>query len=108
MILWVSACLWAGWWQATRAVDGNALSWVYAIEWPVFALGGIFGWWALLHTAAATPEQKAQRQAFEDAQRAATLAAKRRPEDEDDQLAAYNDHLAQLAADDRPEPIKEN
>jgi len=26
-----------GWWQVSRATAGNALSWAYAIEWPVFA-----------------------------------------------------------------------
>jgi len=99
-LAWVAGCLFAGWWQATRAFDGNALSWVYAIEWPVFAFGGLFGWWALLHTKAATPEERAHRAAFEEERRAAVTAAKRRPEQEDAALAAYNDHLAQLAADD--------
>lgn len=100
MLVWVAGCLFAGWWQATRAFDGNALSWVYAIEWPVFAIGGVYAWWALLHTRAATPEQRAERAAFEEERRAAVTAAKRRPQDEDAALKAYNDHLAQLAADD--------
>jgi integral membrane protein len=42
-------CVLAGWWQATRALAGNALSWVYSIEWPVFALLAIAGWWYLIH-----------------------------------------------------------
>jgi integral membrane protein len=43
------ACVVAGWWQATRALSGNELSWVYSIEWPLFALVAIGGWWHLVH-----------------------------------------------------------
>lgn len=43
------ACLGAGWWQATRALAGNQLSWVYSVEWPVFALVAVAGWWQLIH-----------------------------------------------------------
>jgi integral membrane protein len=42
-------CAAAGWWQATRALGGNELSWVYSIEWPIFALLAIAGWWHLVH-----------------------------------------------------------
>lgn len=43
------ACLAAGWWQVTRALSGNGLSWVYSIEWPAFAILSIAGWWHLIH-----------------------------------------------------------
>jgi hypothetical protein len=39
----------AGWWQATRALAGNGLSWVYSIEWPIFGLIAIVAWWQLIH-----------------------------------------------------------
>ncbi len=42
-------CALAGWWQATRALAGNELSWVYSIEWPIFALIALWGWWQLVH-----------------------------------------------------------
>jgi integral membrane protein len=42
-------CVAAGWWQATRALSGNTLSWVYSIEWPIFALLAVAGWWHLVH-----------------------------------------------------------
>jgi len=42
-------CAAAGWWQATRALSGNGLSWVYSVEWPAFALIAIAGWWHLIH-----------------------------------------------------------
>ena len=43
------ACLLAGWWQATRALSGNGLSWAYTVEWPGFALIAVAGWWHLIH-----------------------------------------------------------
>jgi hypothetical protein len=42
-------CVAAGWWQATRALHGNGLSWFYSVEWPVFAILAVVGWWRLLH-----------------------------------------------------------
>ncbi|MGH8979493.1 MAG: DUF3817 domain-containing protein [Acidimicrobiales bacterium] len=42
-------CVAAGWWQATQALAGNQLSWVYSVEWPIFAILAVFGWWHLLH-----------------------------------------------------------
>jgi hypothetical protein len=42
-------CVAAGWWQATSALAGNELSWVYSVEWPVFALLATAGWWHLIH-----------------------------------------------------------
>lgn len=33
-----------GWWQISRAAAGNARSWAYAVEWPVFAGFVIFIW----------------------------------------------------------------
>jgi len=33
-----------GWWQIGRAAGGNALSWAYAVQWPVFAAFVVFVW----------------------------------------------------------------
>ena len=49
VVIVAPACVVAGWWQATRALSGNELSWVYSIEWPLFALIAIGGWWHLVH-----------------------------------------------------------
>ncbi len=49
LVLVAPGCLVAGWWQATRALHGNALSWVYSIEWPAFAVIAVLGWWHLVH-----------------------------------------------------------
>jgi len=56
-------CVAAGWWQATRALAGNGLSWLYSVEWPVFAVLAIGGWWTLIHE---DPEElRARKQALE-------------------------------------------
>ena len=49
VVIVAPACALAGWWQATRALAGNGLSWVYSVEWPIFALIAIAGWWQLIH-----------------------------------------------------------
>jgi hypothetical protein len=35
---------WLGDWQLHRALSGNALSWAYVFEWPLFALMGAVFW----------------------------------------------------------------
>jgi hypothetical protein len=36
--------LWLGDWQLHRAEGGNALSWAYTFEWPLFAIFGVYFW----------------------------------------------------------------
>jgi hypothetical protein len=74
LVIWVLGCLAAGWWQATRAMDGNALSYLYAIEWPIFAVAGVVIWWLVLHTAPVTEDEREERKAYEAARRATRLA----------------------------------
>jgi DNA-binding transcriptional regulator of glucitol operon len=104
VVVWVPGCLAAGWWQVTRALDGNGLSYLYSVEWPVFALVGIWMWWSLIHTDPETVGVRAQRRMQLARAKAgiAPAAAERHREDEDPELAAYNDRLAELAAQDRP------
>jgi len=103
VVVWTPGCLVAGWWQVTRALDGNALSYLYSVEWPIFALVGIWMWWSLIHTDPETVGARAQRRIAASRARAgvAPQAPQRRREDEDEELAAYNDRLAALAAQDR-------
>ncbi len=49
VIVLAPGCALAGWWQATRALAGNTLSWFYSVEWPVFAVLALVGWWYLIH-----------------------------------------------------------
>ena len=48
LIVIVSGCLIAAWWQVHRAADGNTLSYFYSVEWPIFALVAVIGWWQLI------------------------------------------------------------
>jgi len=43
------ACGAATWWQLSRALGGNGLSWFYTFEWPIFAGIAIAMWWHLIH-----------------------------------------------------------
>jgi len=45
----VSWCLFAGWFELTRALAGREVAWVYAVEWPLFAILGTGIWWQQLH-----------------------------------------------------------
>jgi hypothetical protein len=49
VIIIVPGCLIAARWQIHRAAQGNTLSYAYSVEWPVFAIIAIVGWWQLIH-----------------------------------------------------------
>jgi DNA-binding transcriptional regulator of glucitol operon len=98
MIIWIALCGVAAWWQVGRAVQGNGLSYMYAIEWPAFAVLGVLGWYALLNMEKVTEHQQQARREYEETMRAQALAARKASvESEDSTLAAYNDHLADIA-----------
>jgi hypothetical protein len=69
----VAACGAATWWQASRALSGNGLSWFYTFEWPIFAGIAVAAWWHLIHE---NPEERAARKR----QRAALDPAERKAE----------------------------
>ena len=98
LVAWLTMCILADWWQVGRAFGGNSLSFLYAIEWPCFAVLGFFGWWQILHVERPTENQEAARREFEQRMREeAALARIAGKSDEDSQLAAYNDHLSELS-----------
>jgi hypothetical protein len=91
-------------WQLSRALGGNTLSWAYVFEWPLFAGYAVYMWWRLVHEApegspppasAADPAGGPGPSATADPVRAAQR------EEEDAELAAYNQYLAQLAERDK-------
>ncbi|MGW0504179.1 hypothetical protein [Micromonospora sp. NPDC003241] len=45
LVVLVTTFLGLGWWQVSRAAAGNAISWGYAVEWPIFAGFVVFVWW---------------------------------------------------------------
>ncbi len=104
LLVWIVLCAVAAWWQVGRAIQGNSLSFMYAIEWPVFAILGVLGWYALLNMERVTEAKESARREYEDRMRAEAAAARlaaQAEEVEDPALAAYNDHLAELGSRSR-------
>jgi hypothetical protein len=97
LIFWVLLCAVAAWWQVGRAVQGNSLSYLYAIEWPVIGVLGILGWYSMLNMEKVGEHKEKARREYEERMRSDALAARREAEAEDPTLAAYNDHLAELS-----------
>jgi hypothetical protein len=91
-------------WQINRALGGNSLSWAYVFEWPIFAAYAVYMWWRFVHEAArdGSPDAAA---ADDPGGPTATAvpphADAARAAEEDAELAAYNDYLAQLAEQDK-------
>jgi hypothetical protein len=98
--VWLTVCTWVlvpaflamCYWQVTRAVGGNSLSWAYVFEWPIFAGYLVHVWWKLIHEDAPPPAA-----AGPGAGPGAGLEPGPGPdEEEDEELAAYNRYLAAL------------
>jgi len=106
IMVWVPGCIFAAWWQASVAMAGNGLSYLYAVEWPIFAIFGIVLWWNVIHD---DPETHGNRRlaSLRKVQRDSpepppTPSMVRRQSQEDEQLRAYNDYLEQLAQKNQP------
>ena len=111
-LVFVPGCAFAAWWQIGRAADGNDLSYLYSVMWPVFGIMAIVFWWSLIHTDYDTVGLKGMRRQTEHAGPAPPLQQDGPPavsDDDDPELAAYNARLADLASRGtktwrRPEP----
>ncbi len=49
LLVLLPAFAWLTWWQLSRALGGNTLSWAYTFEWPLFAGYAVYMWWQLIH-----------------------------------------------------------
>ncbi len=49
LALGLALCVAAFWFELSRALGGNALSWAYVFEWPLLGAFAIYMWWQLLH-----------------------------------------------------------
>jgi hypothetical protein len=107
--------LWLGDWQFHRALAGNALSWAYTFEWPLFSGFAVVFWAKTIRD-----EFRIRRGELPDP-RAVAVEAQGLPagvtgaeqvsvvqaavadgdEDEDEELSAYNAYLARLNAEVR-------
>jgi hypothetical protein len=93
-------------WQISRALGGNSLSWAYVFEWPLFAAYAVYMWWRFVHEAApdgSPGDAAAADSGGQDPMASTAGPAAETPEDvqEDAEMAAYNDYLAQLAERDK-------
>jgi hypothetical protein len=106
--------LWLGDWQFHRAESGNALSWAYTFEWPIFAVFGVVFWAKTIRDEfkpqtdpgdAPEVELPAGAGADRDAEGGvsagvrgpgARVAAEQDEDDDDPELAAYNAYLTRL------------
>jgi hypothetical protein len=87
----LTMCAIASWIEWRRALDGRAIAWVYAFEWPLFAVLGTYAWWRLVH---------------DDQPRRRRPRPSRRPQipDDDPGLAAWRSYLAELESGQTPDP----
>jgi hypothetical protein len=110
MVVIVAGFLALGWWQLTRAEGGNALSWGYTFEWPLFAGFVVVFWIKVMR------DELHEAQAREDAPAPPVTAGPLDGDapagapdggpsgaggaaDEDEELAAYNAYLSRLNAE---------
>ncbi len=111
MVLVVLGMLALGNWQFHRAESGNSLSWAYTFEWPIFAVFVIVFWAKTIKDefrppASAEGLDSVALPAGRDGVAAAgpgagpgALSAADAPDEDDDELAAYNAYLARLTAE---------
>jgi hypothetical protein len=99
--------LWLGDWQFHRAEGGNALSWAYTFEWPIFAIFGLVFWAKTIRDEFKPPTEAEEAADVDVPQAAGSVAAglgskARVPgggeeqDAEDPELAEYNAYLARL------------
>lgn len=84
-------------WQFRRATGGNALSWGYTLEWPLFAAFVVAMWVRTLRDELRSVRPGAP--PSPPAPIARPPSPPVRPDDGDQELVAYNRYLAWLAAD---------
>jgi DNA-binding transcriptional regulator of glucitol operon len=105
MLVLVAGFLVLGWWQYSRAVGGNSLSWGYTFEWPVFAAFVVFVWFREVQLERRKdlprpPPEQPERLPGSPVTVGRPVRVAVRPDTgpDDPELNAYNDYLAWLAA----------
>jgi hypothetical protein len=97
--------LWLGDWQFHRAESGNALSWAYTFEWPIFAIFGVVFWAKTIRDEFKPPAAPAEVERIELPASAGLVpgpgsrdgqGSGAGREADDPELAAYNAYLARL------------
>ena len=100
----VLGMLWLGNWQLRRAEAGNALSWAYTFEWPLFAIFAVVFWVKTIRDEVHPPAEAESADSVglpggipvppPGGPREPGEAGE--PGEEDEELVAYNAYLARL------------
>src|SRR5215469_1934406 len=98
--------LWLGDWQLHRALAGNALSWAYTFEWPLFAIFAVVFWAKTIRDEVHPPAEAGPADAVglpggipvppPGGARPPGSAGDSGEGEDDEELAAYNAYLARL------------
>jgi DNA-binding transcriptional regulator of glucitol operon len=104
MVVSVAGMLALGWWQLRRAEEGNALSWAYTFEWPVFAVFAVVFWAKTIRDEFSPPQVSPAADESDPIAGAGPAGSAGRVDDQeadqavpgDEDLAAYNAYLARL------------
>ena len=97
VILSVLGMLWLGSWQLHRAEAGNALSWAYTFEWPLFAIFAVVFWVKTIRDEVHPPAEAKPRDAVAlPGGIPVPPTADDEPSEDDEELAAYNAYLARM------------
>jgi hypothetical protein len=111
MVVLFWGMLWMGDWQFHRALAGNALSWAYTFEWPLFSGFAVVFWAKTIRDEfrirrGEMPDSRALAAAAQNlpagvtgTMRASAVQSGPADEDEDEELSAYNTYLARLNAE---------
>ena len=109
VILVVVGMFWLGDWQLRRAQAGNALSWAYTFEWPLFAIFAVVFWAKTIRDEVHPPAQAGPRDAValpggipvSPPGGSRPPGGDEEPGEDDEELAAYNAYLARLTKEVR-------
>jgi hypothetical protein len=52
LVVGLTLCSLAFWFELGRAEGGNELSWAYVFEWPLLSVFAVYMWWKFLHPGA--------------------------------------------------------
>ncbi len=104
VIFATAGMLWLGNWQLHRAESGNALSWAYTFEWPLFAIFAVVFWAKTIREEVHPPAEAESADGVGlPGGIPAPPAGGPRPagdtgeaDEDDEELAAYNAYLARL------------
>ncbi|RZQ63277.1 hypothetical protein EWH70_15935 [Amycolatopsis suaedae] len=99
----LAVCVGLAWWQWERfsSANGTFQNLGYVLQWPLFGLFPAFVFWRIRQLRRRQPEAAADEPPSAPPEVPAPRPAPAAPDDEDDELAAYNRYLAELHARDQ-------